>query len=155
MRYCFFIFLITIGCNRKIAVLDSTPHPMLWMEGEWVRDNNQEGVVTYENWKSQDIYTMRGHGYTMKGRDTTFNEHMLIKKHGTHYRLSVATSGNRDTVHFKVNMFNESGFVASNPEHDFPQHIKYINQGDKMKALVYSTEHRINFLFSRKKLPSQ
>ena len=124
---------------------------MQWMEGEWIRDNDQEGSVTYENWKLQDIHTMRGHGFTLEGQDTTFNENMILRKHGTHYRLSVATSGNKDTVHFKVNMYHETGFVASNPEHDFPQHIKYVNKGDKMKALVYSDAHRIDFMFARKK----
>ncbi len=148
MRYCFFILLIAIGCNNKVAI--PTPsHPMMWMEGGWIRDNNQEGVITYEDWTLQDIHTMRGHGYTLAGQDTTFNEHMLLRKVGSHYRLSIATSGNVDTVHFKVNMYHETGFVASNPDHDFPQHIKYVNLGDKMKAVVYNEEHRIDFLFSK------
>ena len=119
-----------------------------WLLGKWKRLNDEEGKTTLENCKlkSQDNY--KGHGFTMKGVDTVWQEKMTLTQTENNWVLEVKTPGNKDMVSFEMTDHSQHSFTVENPTHDFPKAIKYWKDNQHLKALVKADSMEIEFEFA-------
>lgn len=121
-----------------------------WLVGEWKRSNDKGEKQTYETWTVNSETEYAGHGYTLLKSDTTFQEHMLLVRHGKTWQLEVTGAGNEKPVTFKLTEIGDRRFVCENPEHDFPTKIEYARNGDVINAAIYGGEQRIPFDFEKR-----
>ena len=121
-----------------------------WLVGSWERQGGRPGTSSVEVWSLNDDGSLSGSGITMKGGDTVFVEklHLVIKNNKPHYVAEVAH--NKSATYFEIIESSNSGFVSSNPEHDFPKKIKYDLDGNKLVATISGNGKEIPFHFIRK-----
>jgi hypothetical protein len=58
---------------------------------------------------------------------------------------------NKKPVEFKITSFNTTGFVAENPQHDFPKKITYQLDGIKMTATISDDSKTYSYFFQKVK----
>ena len=160
MKHIILILLcaLTFSCQQKqkettiqntvSKEVKTTPN-FDWLLGEWKRLNNEEGKQTFENWHKASDTEYIGIGYTMKANDTTFKEDMKITKTDNLWGLSVKTPGNPEAVAFKITTHNSNEFVFINNEIDFPNKIRYLQNGEFINATVSNAEMNIEFKFQK------
>ena len=157
MRKIFFfvnvLLIILISCkpkeNTKVEVFN-------WLNGQWTM-NTGEGMVT-EEWKTNNDSLMVGKSDLVKGDTVIPFETIRMFRRGIDffYEAKAAGQNNEQPVEFKLSSFSDSGFVAENPQHDFPKRITYklINK-DSIHAFVdggpQMPEKKSDFFYSRKK----
>jgi hypothetical protein len=112
--------------------------------GEWVRVNDKEGATTYEIWNS----SLKGLGYTLKEKDTTFKETLSIVAINDTLFLQVEDLNENPTL-FKFTQQTNTSFVCENKKNEFPKMIKYHLENDQLKAIVAADDFKIEFIFER------
>lgn len=138
MRKVFFLvtilLIILISCkqkeNKKVDVFN-------WLNGQWTM-NTDDGMVT-EEWKTYNDSLMEGKSDFVKGDSVIPFETIRLFRRGIdfYYEAKAARQNNEQPVEFKLSSFSDSGFVAENPQHDFPKRIIYrlINK-DSIHAFI-------------------
>jgi len=126
-----------------------------WLIGSWERVDDQVGRKTFEKWNPTMDGIYIGHGYTLKDRDTVFQEYLTIKptsilskENDTPWILEVTGVNEQPTI-FNIEKYDDSSFTAVNLENEFPTHIEYSIINDSLKARVYNTNHEIIFTFKK------
>ncbi|AGC76536.1 putative lipoprotein [Nonlabens dokdonensis DSW-6] len=122
-----------------------------WLEGNWQRVNDKEGLKTYEYWEqdvNQDYLAYSGIGFTLQEKDTVFKEDLQILFEDKHWNL-VVTGVNENPTVFKIEEFTEDSFTAVNLQNEFPTHIRYSLENDTLKASVSKDSTAIGFHFIR------
>ena len=112
--------------------------------GDWIRVNDKEGAFTYETWNSN----LKGLGYTLKEKDTTFKETLSIVTIKDTLFLKVKGVNENPTL-FKFTQQTNTSFVCENKKNEFPKMIKYYLENDQLKAIVAADEFKIEFIFER------
>ena len=74
--------------------------------------------------------TLGGVGYSFERKDTTFTETLRIEQIGNDIFYIAEVPHNPGPVRFKLMRLDECSAVFENPEHDFPNRIIYIRQGE-------------------------
>lgn len=146
-----FLLLTTALClNHARAQTEKEFGKLRWLVGEWNRTNISAGRTGVEKWVANSDKELQGWGITMKGSDTTLVENikLVVKDGAIFYAADVPQ--NKGTVFFKVTQITENEFTCENPKHDFPKQIRYIKQGNQLKATISGNGKAIEYLFERK-----
>ncbi len=100
-----------------------------WMIGQW-QNSSPQGVLS-ENWKQENDSMFSGESFFVVGKDTLFSEAIQIiqEKDELFYIPTVPDQNNGLPVRFKLTTESDSILVFENPDHDFPQRIKYMRIG--------------------------
>ncbi|MGR3810110.1 DUF6265 family protein [Jiulongibacter sp. NS-SX5] len=139
------LILIVSACTpQKEAEFESR---LDWLQGEWVRTNDQEGRETFENWQ-KDTLGYKGLGFTLAGGDTVFKEIMSIEPSDSLWILKVSGVNKTPTI-FTLTQMDSTSFTAINPKHDFPKKIAYVKSAEGFKAEVSADSMKIEFDFIR------
>lgn len=126
-----------------------------WMDGNWKMSTKRGTIIEF--WKTMNDSTKQGESRFIKNEmDTTLLETIsLVYRKQEYFYIPVAKGqNNNDAVPFTITTFSENGFVAENPEHDFPKRITYqlVNQ-DSIHAYIDGgpsmPEKKSNFYYSR------
>lgn len=134
--------ILTGGCSfSNQAEFDPN-----WLQGHWIQEG--DGNTTHEMWDTKSS-EWHGHGFIIHQSDTVWEEKMKIHWIDSVWTLSIVTPGNDDSVNFQIQEWNDSSFVATNVEHDFPQKIVYYSEGNKLKAIVSGNARKIKYDFVR------
>jgi hypothetical protein len=112
--------------------------------GDWIRVNDKEGAITYEMWN----FNLKGFGYTLKEKDTTFKEILSIFTIKDTLFLKVEGVNETPTL-FKFTQQTDTSFVCENKENEFPKKIKYYLENNQLKAIVSADDFKIDFIFER------
>src|SRR5688572_20376420 len=93
-----------------------------WLRGTWkLKDKN-----IFETWEvADDGKTMEGSSYRIKGNDTIAMEQIKLTFEGNAFHYIPDVAGDQGAVDFKISKHTTEGFVAENPQHDFPKIIRY------------------------------
>jgi hypothetical protein len=93
-----------------------------WLLGTWkMKDKN-----VFETWTlADDGKTLEGISYKIKEADTVIMEKILFTYQDNAYHYIPDVAGDQEAVDFKVSKHNAEGFIAENPQHDFPKIIRY------------------------------
>ena len=136
---CAFLFFISCSSEKKNKKPD-------WLQGKWIRTNNEEHKTTYEFWDAD----FNGLGFTLQDRDTVFVEKMNILSNEGKMYLQVIGMGEIPTL-FTFTKQNENSFVAENKQNQFPKKIKYFVEKDTLKAVISNDDFSVDFKFSKLK----
>lgn len=94
-------FLITSCSTSKQANLSSTLN-FDWLIGEWERTNEEPGKTTFEKWKKINEAEYHGNSYTLKNRDTSWQENVSLKKSQMYWIYDVTQKGETKSTPFKI-----------------------------------------------------
>ncbi len=110
-----------------------------WLKGSWTMKKKNGGAIM-ENWQQSNDSTLSGESlnFSVTGSSKVMETLQLVFRGGAYYYIStVKDQNNSQPVTFTITSYNETGFVAENPEHDFPKRITYhlINK-DSIHAFI-------------------
>mgnify|MGYP001156540123 CR=1 FL=1 len=118
-----------------------------WLKGQWDKTNMKEDRSAHERWEEVTDQELKGWGVSMRGSDTSFMELLqIVKKDGDLYYVADVPE-NPNPVFFRFTTIHENGFIAENPEHDFPKRIEYQLRGDSLKAITSGDGKELIFEF--------
>jgi hypothetical protein len=134
MAAFFMAFSIT-ACNDQTnnkkettAATESTPSPVMELvfdklTGTWQSEDGK----SFERWAKNDNGTFRSVAFSIKGRDTSWNEQALIYPEKDNWIFENTVKGQNDgkAVKFTSTLFTATSVQFSNPAHDFPTDINY------------------------------
>lgn len=156
----FFLLLISsfvfIKCKHTEKIPEKNISQFNWLSGYWAMKETA-GIVA-EQWKQVNDSLMEGTTDFIIGDSTIpYEKIKLFKRSGDYYyEAKAAAPNNEQPVEFKLTSFSDSGFVAENPQHDFPKRITYrlVNK-DSIHAFVDGGPAKPNkksdFYYTRKK----
>ncbi|MCI0751530.1 MAG: DUF6265 family protein [Flammeovirgaceae bacterium] len=117
-----------------------------WLAGTW----KQKDKNAYEVWTDKGNF-LEGKSFIIgSSADTTVTESIrLISKEGAFFYVP-DVEGPQGEVYFKISSLDGSGFVASNPDHDFPKIITYARVGKSLlEATIEGNGKKKTFYFER------
>ncbi|WP_146105311.1 hypothetical protein [Polaribacter butkevichii] len=118
-------FLCLISCQQEKKKVQRPT----FLIGNWVRINDKEGSITYETWHRN----LKGLGYTLKEKDTTFKEILSIVTIKDTLFLKVEGL-NENPILFKFTQQSATSFVCENSKNEFPKKIKYYLENNQIKG---------------------
>lgn len=122
--------ILLAGCTLTRAASQPAAQTLNWLTGCW----QSEDGSTREIWsQSEDGYYF-GYSVVLKEDKVVFFEQMRIDPGGMPtfqaYPRGAGPSG------FPAVSLTEKGVTFANPDHDYPQKITYIREGDALKAVI-------------------
>lgn len=112
-----------------------------WLNGSW-NNTDKEGSYT-ESWVKTNDSTFTGKSYMIIGKDTVSSETITLehRMNEVFYVPVVKNQNDGKPVRFKMTLADKGTFVFQNPEHDFPQQIKYVKvTTDSLYAEISGTK---------------
>ncbi|NCI46061.1 DUF6265 family protein [Sediminibacterium soli] len=156
MKYSFYLLVAACICSF------TTDNPKAAFEklkqlagGTWVMQGRSKLIC--EQWKIKDNNTLSSNGFSIRAKDTIWQERveLVLKSNHLSYISAVANQNEGNAVAFKYTGEDNGVFTFSNAGHDFPQHINYefINK-DSLHAWINGKqegkEARVDFYYRRK-----
>ena len=146
-------FLAILACIAGLPCAHGQQKNLDWLLGVWKLD----GKNAYEVWTRGETggNTLSGHSFHLMGNDTISDERISIRFfHGAyHYMPDIA--GSQPAVDFAFTKIDEVGFVAENPQHDFPKIIRYKlrrdSSGDHLDAAIEGDGKIVPYHFTKLK----
>ncbi|MBO9591342.1 MAG: hypothetical protein J7599_00450 [Niabella sp.] len=122
-------------------------HPQIrsaeWLLGTW-EHRPAPGKSIYETWTRSGDTVLWGKSYMLKEKDTlVFETVKLVQNEGRLlYIATVQRQNNGAPVSFVSKKISDTELVFENPEHDFPQKIRYMRIGaDSLVAEISGTKN--------------
>lgn len=128
-----------------------------WLQGSW-QMQTRRGIIT-EKWIIANDSTLAGKSMMTRadGTEIPLEKIELAFRKGSYYYIpTVKNQNGEQPVEFKITSHNETGFVAENPQHDFPKRITYtLVSKDSIHAIIddgtAAPVKKSDFYYSRKK----
>ena len=151
------LFFVMTGFSVVNNVYQNKMKSFGWMIGTWKMETKRGAII--ETWISVNDSSFAGESFMVKitGGTVPLKKIQLVCRSKEYFYIPVAEGQNDNKQEkFKITSFNESGFVAENPEHDFPKRITYklVNK-DSVHAFIDGgpamPEKKSDFYYSRYK----
>jgi hypothetical protein len=124
-----------------VAVLLTTTTPsqdpvagLGWMSGYWL--DCLDGREASETWTDPRVGLMAGHAVTVSPQGRVGFELAFIATLPDGAAVYVVKPSGQDEVRFTLTEQGEDFVVFSNPDNDFPTHIRYERDGDGLRARI-------------------
>ncbi len=109
-----------------------------WLVGRWVSAPDEHGCVYHEVWRHESDVLLTGHSHATcepLTEQQPFDEDLRVEAEpqGLVY---VAWPSGQDRTSFDFSSGDANGFVAENPDHDFPTRIEYRHTASGFDAIV-------------------
>ncbi|MEO1553915.1 MAG: DUF6265 family protein [Pseudomonadota bacterium] len=125
-----FAILAMSACTSLSQAEEADPNRLDWMTGCW---QTQDGT-TREVWShSEDGYYF-GYSVVLNDGHAVFFEQMRIDPAPMPV-FNAYPRGDGPSA-FPAENMTETSITFANPEHDFPQKIKYMRDGEMLKAVI-------------------
>lgn len=111
-----------------------------WLIGKW-GSTSAEGVLS-ENWVKINDSVYKGETYFVVKNDTVFSESVKLEEANGKlaYIVTVPDQNNAKPVRFDMTSINNDSIVFENPQHDYPNKLKYTKvTNDSIVAQIYGT----------------
>ena len=142
------LFLVLFfACDTQQSAKEKPQSPSFdWLVGDWQRTNDIATNQTSEYWEKQSATEFAGLGCALSAGDTTFLEKIRLYRstEGWYYEV---TGVNEEPVPFRITAVQKEGFIAENPDNEFPKIIRYRRAGDNLTASVSADGNEIFFDF--------
>jgi hypothetical protein len=128
-----------------------------WLQGSW-QMQTRRGIIT-EKWAVTNDSTLAGESIMTRtdGTEIPLEKIELAFRNGNYYYIpTVRNQNGQQAIEFKITSHSETGFVAENPQHDFPKRITYtlVNK-DSIHAMIddgaAAPVKKSDYYYSRKK----
>lgn len=114
---------------------DSGPLAELaWLSGVWI--GYEDGVLTEEHWMSPRGSVMLGMNRVSGGPQDGFFELLRIEARDTGVYYLASPAGRHPPTEFRLVDHGTDYAVFENPEHDFPQQIRYSRADDTLEVSI-------------------
>ena len=128
-----------------------------WLQGSW-QMQTRRGIIV-EKWAVANDSSYAGESKMIRadGTEIPLEKIELAFRNGNYYYIpTVKNQNGEQPVEFKITSHSETGFVAENPQHDFPKRISYtLVNSDSIHAVIddgaATPVKKSNFYYSRKK----
>jgi hypothetical protein len=115
----------------------TTPATLVFdkLVGLWQSENGKN----FERWTKNDDGTFAAAAFSVKGKDTSWNEQARIYKEGDNWVFENTVKGQNDgrAVKFTSSSISDNSVQFSNPAHDFPTDINYtVPDGNTVNAFI-------------------
>lgn len=152
----FFLFAVSSFTKPFIDGI-ANMKPFSWLQGSWQMQTRRGMIV--EKWVPSNDSSYAGESKMIRadGTEIPLEKIELVFRNGVYYYIpTVRNQNGEQAVEFKITSHNESGFVAENPQHDFPKRIRYtLVNNDSIHAVIddgmEAPVKKSNFYYSRKK----
>lgn len=123
-----------------------------FLQGTWKVENKD----AYEHWDKLNDHTLKGFSYQLKDGQMTITEYLDISqtKQEITYTATVLNQNQGQGVNFKLTK-TDSAFTFENPNHDFPQKIRYQKLNDAAVFVHVSGGNQKGFAYRMQKQPQQ
>lgn len=136
------LLFVFLSLNEAKAQL----HDFKWLIGRWKLGDKS----TYEVWKQADD-GLAGEAFEIRGGDTIITEVVSLKFYNNAYHYIPDVAGDQPAIDFLITSADNNGFVAENPDHDFPKKIiyEYINRvrEERINAVIEGDGKSISYSF--------
>ena len=105
-----------------------------WMSGRWEAVSGARW--TEESWSAPRGGVLMGYSRSGRGEDLREFEFLRIQAGADGALAYWASPGGRSPVAFRLVSRSGTEAVFENPQHDFPQRIRYVRQGDTLTATI-------------------
>jgi hypothetical protein len=148
--------VFTMGAYANLASKNAM-QPFQWLLGNW--ESLRKAGMMEEGWRSVNDSSLAGRSTLIKpdGTAQVLEEIELVYRNKQYfYIVSDLNQNGGSKISFKISQFSESGFLAENPQHDFPRRIRYRLIGkDSILATIdggeASPDQKVDFSFRRKR----
>jgi hypothetical protein len=152
-----FLLFTVCGFTTETAELKKSMKSFHWLKGSWQMETKR-GIIT-EKWAVANDSTLAGESSMTKadGTNIPLEKIQLAFRNGNYFYIpTVKNQNGEQPVEFKITVYSETGFVAENPQHDFPKRISYtLVSKDSIHAVIDDGAvlgvKKSNFYYSRKK----
>lgn len=131
------LFILIVLANSR-ADADAGIESLGWLSGCWAVEG--AGAGTGETWTRPAGGTMLGLSRTVRDGRTTAYEYMRIEQRGNGDVYLVALPSGQAEAEFRLSEQADTSVTFENPEHDFPQRIRYSLEGEVLRARVEAGE---------------
>jgi hypothetical protein len=132
------LFISLAGFSVHYRIEENKIQSFNWLIGTWKMDTKR-GVI-HEKWNADNDSTLSGEStITRSTGETVLREKLEFAYRGKDYYYIPTVQGqnNDQPVPFRITSHSEKGFVAENPEHDFPKRIVYdLVTSDSIHAFI-------------------
>ncbi len=129
------LFVVTAGTVVEAAEAQTTN--LDWLSGDWCATAEKQSVE--ETWLSDVGGQMIGMSRTIVNGKVVSFEFMRIETTAGVTRF-IAQPGGGSATTFVASSVSENQLVVENPEHDFPQKITYLREGDELKVRISGSD---------------
>ncbi|MEM1381323.1 MAG: DUF6265 family protein [Pseudomonadota bacterium] len=125
---------LAASCTHGDAPNPSAPGPFGWLEGCWV---TQSGA-SEEVWAAAGESLLIGYNTVSRDGEVVFFEQLRIEETQEGWVFFAYPRG-RGPTPFALAEQGESSASFANPDHDFPQVLRYSREGDTLTAVASLT----------------
>lgn len=134
MKHVLVIATLLLSTVPSVVAADDDPGLPVWITGAWF--NETGGNWSDEYWTPPRAGIMIGASRSGTGDKLTFWEHMRIVRENDGKLAFWAIAGDQKPVRFAVARNTANEIVFENPDHDYPQRIRYWREGTSLKAQI-------------------
>ncbi len=107
--------------------------PLEWMGGTWVMEKG--GKITEEHWRPIQGSFILGSSHTFDAKQSYFFEYLRIVSHQEKITYFAMPAGRNETA-FEMARSDDRSVDFENPNHDYPQRIRYEKTDEGMTATI-------------------
>lgn len=144
--FLIFISIIFFSCSNSVKM--GSIKSISWLEGNWVNEKSNSGVLTKEQWKLVG-QEMTGTGLVIKNKDTTFVENLSLMMINDTLSYVADVPENEEKTIFKLTSDKNDSWKFENPGHDFPKTIVYVKNKEGFEAVVSGGDRSFKLNFKR------
>ena len=153
MKYLIILVLFAFcSCIPKAEKNNQLIEPNFdYLVGSWIRTNEKADRNTFESWTKISPTEYKGGGFTIKDKDTIWQEDVILSKIETDWNLTVTDRREKNQVVFRLTDISKDGFTCENQENEFPKIIRYKKDGNLLRAEIEGDDVKIPFKFKKVK----
>jgi Domain of unknown function (DUF6265) len=133
MRHLCLIMMLMLSGSVAAADAQDARLPA-WMSGNWTNHVGEKWAE--EVWLSPRGNMMLGNSWSGEGDSVGFWEQMRIERETKGDVVFWAVAGDQKPVRFVASEIGKQAITFENPQHDYPQRIRYWRVGKKLKAEI-------------------
>jgi hypothetical protein len=129
---------LLIAGAAALLMGQASPRPsvadLAWLEGRWATQAN--GRWTEENWAGPRAGVMLGHSRSGRGDALGEWEFLRVQADAEGVPTYYPQPGGQPSVAFRLVARDGTSATFENPQHDFPQRIRYVRNGETLTATI-------------------
>ena len=110
----------------------SNDHELGWLVGCWVAPDNSAQEV----WVAENNRSLAGFGVAIDDSRVVFYEVLSIRPSDDGSWIYSAHPSGQNPTSFAASKISKNSAVFANPDHDYPQEIRYTRDGDRLDATI-------------------
>lgn len=121
---------LLLSCS--VTQAESPGAELAWLVGCWASDDG----ASREVWVADGPNRLAGFGVAIRDNRVAFHEVLTLHRDDSGPWVYTAHPDGQSTTSFVASDLGDASAVFVNPEHDYPQRIRYARTGDELQATI-------------------